>query len=276
MNNIKLIATDLDGTFLRNDRSVSPGNIEALHTLGSKNILRVVATGRNMKKVSEVIHSDVPFDYIVYSSGAGIYNWKDKKHIYTRNMKPESAGKLLSHFVKRRFNFCVFAAAPDNHNLWYHKGNNECREFNRYLEHHNSEAQPLPETLQINSELSQFMLIIPENEPEFANLKSEIESLCDEIRVIRSSSPVTGGYIWVEVFHHCVSKGYGVNFLCNMLDIHPKETCGIGNDYNDIDLLEFTACSFITANAPSEVRSRYTKAPSNEDDGFAAVVRSIL
>jgi hypothetical protein len=276
MNKIKLIATDLDGTFLKNDRSISSGNLEALHTLGSKNILRVVATGRNMQKVTEVIQTEVPFDYIVYSSGAGIYNWKDKKHIYTRNMKAESANKLLPHFVKNRYNFCAFAAVPDNHNLWYHKGNNLCSEFNSYLTYHNSDAKPLPASGQINEELSQFMLIIPEDEFTFINLRTEIESLCSEIRVIRSSSPVTSGFIWVEVFHQSVSKGYGVNYLCRMLDIHPAETCGIGNDYNDIDLLEFTACSFITENAPFEIKNRYTKVPSNEDDGFAAVVNSIL
>ncbi|MDD4144122.1 MAG: HAD-IIB family hydrolase [Prolixibacteraceae bacterium] len=276
MNDIKLVATDLDGTFLKNDRSISAGNLEALHALGSKNILRVVATGRNMQKVSEVIHSDVPFDFIVYSSGAGIYNWKDKKHIYTRNMKEKSANRLIVHFVNKKYSFYVFAAAPDNHNLWYHKGNSFCDEFNRYLSYHNSNAKPLPEGGRIKEELCQFMLIIPEDEHAFTNLKTEIESLCSEIRVIRSSSPVTSGFIWVEIFHHSVSKGYGVNFLCNMLDIHPDETCGVGNDYNDIDLLEFTACSFITENAPNEIRNRFIKVPSNEEDGFATVVRTIL
>ena len=36
MKNIKLVATDLDGTFLKNDRSISVANLEALHQLGEK------------------------------------------------------------------------------------------------------------------------------------------------------------------------------------------------------------------------------------------------
>ena len=51
---IKLVATDLDGTFLRNDKSVSDENMEALHWLGERGILRVIATGRNLKKTREV------------------------------------------------------------------------------------------------------------------------------------------------------------------------------------------------------------------------------
>jgi hydroxymethylpyrimidine pyrophosphatase-like HAD family hydrolase len=48
MKNIKLVATDLDGTFLKNDRTVSAANIDALHKLGEKQIVRVAATGRIM------------------------------------------------------------------------------------------------------------------------------------------------------------------------------------------------------------------------------------
>jgi len=276
MSNIKLIATDLDGTFLKNDRSISARNIEALHILGSKNICRVVATGRNMQKVNEVIHPGVPFDFIVYSSGAGIYNWKENVHIYTQNMSGESANKLIEHFVHKNYSFYAFAPAPDNHNLWYYKGLRDCNEFNFYLKSHNDFARPLPENIKIDNDICQFMLIIPEDENIFFHLKSEIESICSEIRVIRSSSPVTNGYIWVEVFHRSVSKGYGINILCNLLEIHPKETCGIGNDYNDIDLLEFTACSYITENAPAGIRNRFTVAPSNENDGFAEVICSLF
>jgi Cof subfamily protein (haloacid dehalogenase superfamily) len=276
MNNIKLIATDLDGTFLKNDRSISARNIEALHILGSKNIYRVVATGRNMQKVHEVIHRDVPFDFIVYSSGAGIYDWKDNVHIYTRNMSGESANKLIEHFVQKSYSFYAFAPAPDNHNLWYYRGLKDCKEFDLYLKSHNTFARSLPDNYKTDNDICQFLLIIPEDENIFSCLKSEIESICGEIRVIRSSSPVTNGFIWVEVFHRSVSKGFGMDILCKLLAIHPKETCGIGNDYNDIDLLEFTACSFITENAPAGIKNRFTVAPSNENDGFAEVISSLL
>lgn len=276
MKNIKLVATDLDGTFLKNDRSISPGNLEALHLLGSRNIIRVVATGRNMLKVLEVIQREVPFDYIVYSSGAGIYNWNEQKHIFKRNMRKDSANKLTDHFINKDYNFYAFEPAPHNHNLWYHRGKDECCEFNLYLALHSSHARPLPEKGRVDREMCQFMLIIPENDTTFAELKTEIESICSGIRVIRASSPVTKGYIWVEVFHRNVSKADGVKFICNMLCISHEHTLSIGNDYNDIDLLDFTACSYITGNAPSEIKDRYSSAPSNEEDAFASAVRSLL
>ena len=78
-----------------------------------------------------------------------------------------------------------------------------------------------------NSELCQFLVIIRENEDLFSHLKAEIESLCPEIRVIRASSPLTKGYIWIEVFHHSVSKGNGIDEICKRTGIKQTETMGL-------------------------------------------------
>ena len=72
---LKLVATDLDGTFLKNDRSISKENLDSLQSLGERGILRVVATGRNLKKTHEVITTHVPFDYIVFSSPSCVVNF---------------------------------------------------------------------------------------------------------------------------------------------------------------------------------------------------------
>jgi Cof subfamily protein (haloacid dehalogenase superfamily) len=276
MKNIKLVATDLDGTFLRNDRSIGAENLKALHLLGQKKIVRVVATGRNLRKVMEVIPAEVPFDYIVYSSGAGIYNWPEKKHIYHKNISRETSNLLTGYFREKDYNFYAFDEAPENHRLWYHRGKQECEEFNLYFSFHNSFSEQLPINREIKNGLCQFMLIIPEDEMKFASLKFEIEAQSAEIRVIRSSSPVTKGYIWVEVFHRDVSKGHGVSHLCNILGLQQDETFGIGNDYNDLDLLLFTAHSYLTENAPPEIKGIFSIVPSNENDAFAHAVQPLL
>ena len=276
MKNIKLVATDLDGTFLRNDRTISRRNLEALQQLGERGILRVAATGRNLRKVREVISDEVPFDYIVYSSGAGIFNWKEKQHIFHQNISPEPANLLSDFFRKKNYNYSVFAPAPENHKLWFHKGDEECEEFNRFFSFHDAWTEALPTNGYFNKGLCQFLLIIPEDEEIFSVLKKEIEVQSDQIRVIRSSSPVTHGYIWVEVFHHEVSKGQGVKHLCSLLSIPEEETAGVGNDYNDLDLLNFTAHSFIADNAPVQVKNWFCAVPSNEEDAFFHAVQPLL
>lgn len=274
--NIRLVATDLDGTFLKNDKTISPKNMEALHLLGDRNIIRVAATGRNIKKVQDVIDSEIPFDFVVYSSGAGIFDWQNQQHIYSRNITKNSVQKLLRFLIRRKLNFHAFFPTPENHQHWYFRGENPCEEFERYFSYNRSFACELDLNNLPETEMCQFLLIIPENEERYSVLKMEIEKVCNEIRVIRASSPITKGYIWAEVFHHSVSKGNGIRYICEILGIDNQLTVGIGNDYNDFDLLEFTAHSYLTENAPAEIKHLFPNVPSNENDAFAVAIQPIV
>jgi len=274
--NIRLVATDLDGTFLRNDHSISPGNMEMLHQLGKKDIVRVAATGRNLQKVRDVLHMQIPFDYVVYSSGAGVFDWKKQQHVCNQNITSVSAKKLINYLVEKKLNFNVYFPTPENHRFWHFRGETTCEEFERYLGFNAQNASELTINQLPESDFCQFLIIIPENENQFVSLKKNIESICGEIRVIRASSPVTKGFIWVEVFHHSVSKGNGVKHICNLLNINRNETLGLGNDYNDFDLLEFTNYSFLTENSPDEIKHLYPNVTSNENDAFYQVTQPIL
>jgi Cof subfamily protein (haloacid dehalogenase superfamily) len=276
MKNIKLIATDLDGTFLKNDQTISIKNLEALHNLGDAEIVRVAATGRNLHKAEQVLNKHIPFDFIVFSSGAGVFDWKNKKHIYNKNIEKKSSKKLINYFIEKKLNFHAFFPVPENHKHWYFRGENYCEEFERYFQFNNAFASEIKTDKIPDTNLCQFLLIIPEDKKEFEKLKNKIEAITPEIRVIRTSSPITKGYIWIEIFQKSVSKGNGVKHVCDLLNIKYTDTIGIGNDYNDLDLLDFTGYSFITENAPSDIFNLYKSAPSNENDAFAFISQPIL
>jgi hydroxymethylpyrimidine pyrophosphatase-like HAD family hydrolase len=80
----------------------------------------------------------------------------------------------------------------------------------------------------------------------------------------------------MEVFQQSVSKGNGIKHICEMLQIDRENTVGIGNDYNDFDLLEYTAHSFLTENAPDVIKNIYPNLPSNEEDAFSFAAQLIL
>ena len=80
----------------------------------------------------------------------------------------------------------------------------------------------------------------------------------------------------MEIFHQSVSKGNGVKFICDTLQIDHEHTLGIGNDFNDLDLLEFTNFSYIVENSPPELKERFLRALSNEESAFAKAVIKYL
>jgi Cof subfamily protein (haloacid dehalogenase superfamily) len=273
---LKLVATDLDGTFLKNDKSISAENIDTLHALGEKGILRVIATGRNLKKTIEVISPEIPFDYIVFSSGAGIYDRKNDKLLYHQNLNKEVVQQLADFLIRNDLNFHLFKPVPENHKCWYHRGSVPCTEFESYFEYHQSDAELLPTEQQIESEACQFLVVFPNNLDRFLTLKNDIENQFQEVKVVRTSSPLETGYIWMEIFHQSVSKGNGVKFVCDALKIEHEYTLGIGNDFNDLDLLEFTNYSYMVDNGPAEMKGRFLSARSNEESAFAWAIEKYL
>ena len=273
---LKLVATDLDGTFLKNDKSISAENIDTLHALGEKGILRVIATGRNLKKTIEVISPEIPFDYIVFSSGAGVYDRRNDKLLYHQNLNGEVVQQLADFLIANDLNFHLFMPVPENHKCWYHRGSIPCSEFESYFEYHQSDAELLPTEQQIASEACQFLVVFPNNLERFLSLKSTIENQFQEVKVVRTSSPLETGYIWMEIFHPLVSKGNGVKFVCDTLKIEHEYTLGIGNDFNDLDLLEFTNYSYIVENGPAEMKDHFLSAKSNEESAFARAIEKYL
>jgi Cof subfamily protein (haloacid dehalogenase superfamily) len=272
-NSIKLIATDLDGTFLKDDKSISSVDFKSLERLEEKGLLRVVATGRSMHKVKEVLPSETPFNYIVFSSGGGIYDWEKQQLLTSVQFKPETLSKLLSHLLSANINFYVFKPIPNNNQFCYHQGAGECREFDNYLHRHQGDYEKLSSN-NFPTEAGQIMAIIPHNEILFEQLKFELLSSIEGIKVIRTTSPVDPDFIWLEIFPEMVSKGHGIRWLCDQLGIEYTATVGIGNDFNDIDMLDFVGHPFILGNSPLSLHEKYTLVKvTNNQNGFSEALK---
>lgn len=269
---LKLVATDLDGTFLRNDKSISKENMDTLHALGERGILRVAATGRNLQKTREVIAGHVPFDYIVFSSGAGVYDCRKEELLFYRNIDKEMVRQIAAFLIEKDLNFHLFKAVPDNHQCWYYRGSVYCTEFEAYSGYNRNHSEPWPAGELLDVEACQFLVLFPNNYELFIRLKEELQALFTGIKVLRASSPLETGYIWMEIFHPSVSKGNGVKYLCDTLQIDHEHTLGIGNDFNDLDLLEFTRYSYLVDNSPHELKDRFLLTRSNEESAFAYAV----
>ena len=83
---MKAIITDLDGTILPSGGTISPQTLHALQTVGNRSIVRIVATGRTLFAARKFLTDDFPIDYLVFSSGAGIMEWKNKKILQAHHL----------------------------------------------------------------------------------------------------------------------------------------------------------------------------------------------
>jgi len=271
----EMVITDLDGTLLKRDRTISETDLETLNVLKEKRFVRVAATGRNIKKIEEVIKDISLFDYFIFSSGAGIMNCKNRKIEYVQNLSKDTANRLIQFFIKKEVAFFLFHAVPQNHLFWCSQKGEINPEYDRYYERNIGRMENLSDTDMIDTIACQFLVIL-RTADEFFKLKKDIENNFEDFKIIRASSPYDTGYTWMEIFNKNVSKGNAVKYLCDFLNVDNSNTLGIGNDYNDIDFLDFTSHSYMTKNCPEELKGKYQPAPTNDENAFSFCVSKYI
>jgi Cof subfamily protein (haloacid dehalogenase superfamily) len=85
----------------------------------------------------------------------------------------------------------------------------------------------------------------------------------------------------LDILPRGVSKGWALERLASRLAIDRKETMAIGDNWNDVRMLEWAGQGIVMANAAAELRTLaklrgWKQAPSNDDDGVAVVLENML
>lgn len=267
---LKVVVTDLDGTLLNSVGVANDLNVKVLHDLGKHNIVRVIATGRSLYSVNKVIAGDFPIDYIIFSSGAGIIRWSDKQIIHKRQLNQGETQKVINEFIELGLDFMVHDTIPHNHFFYYHTISSNNLDFYRRIEIYKAFCSPYISGVEFPNGATQLLAVLPNN----PNLYNAISIKFPDLKIIRTTSPLDGDSIWMEVFPLDVSKAYGISWLCtNEIFCDIKDIITIGNDFNDLDMLELTDISYVVKNAPIELRERYKVVPSNDENGFSAAVK---
>jgi len=269
---IKIVVTDLDGTLLPSMGEVSSRNYKCLEDLKESNITRVIATGRTLYSAMAVLPDDFPIDYLIFSSGAGIMNWENKQLIYSQQIDAKEVQELSQVLIDHKTDFMILDPIPLNHQFWYYQGGNKNSDFDRRLNLYKQFATPVGKIVDTRRDACQLLAILPNKEDWFEELKNKF----DDIKIIRATSPLDHESIWMEIFPLHISKGHGCEWLCKKLGLKAEDSFVIGNDYNDIDLLEWGKHSYVVDNAPKELKDKYKTTENVIRDGFAIAVEKTL
>lgn len=267
-----MIITDLDGTLLNSNDEISFQNIDTLNKLEKNGYCRVIATGRSVFSFRKVIPEGFPIDYLIFSTGAGVLNWQTNKLEYCNNLPAAHVTKISKVLKSKNLNFMVHKPAPNNHKFEYFTNTKILEDFDKRCKLYEKYSELKKYSEDYTGEACQFLTIFDKIDNTFTEI---IEDL-NEFKVIRATSPLGGNYIWMEIFPKNVSKGKTIEWLCKHLDVNPQNTLGIGNDYNDIDMLEFTHKSSVVKNAPEQLKSRYNVVESNNNNGFSQAVSNFI
>ncbi|SEH05430.1 HAD-IIB family hydrolase [Candidatus Venteria ishoeyi] len=266
-----IVFTDLDGTLLNSQSECSSKDYETLVSLKSKNIIRVAATGRSLYSAHKVLSPEFPIDYLIFSSGAGIMDWQHKKILLSRKLISEQVISISNTLKENNVDFMLHYPIPENHHFVYYSTGKENADFERRIEIYKAFAEPMFLSVETFGAACQFIAIIPND----VDLYNRIAQQFPDVKVIRATSPLDHKSIWIEIFPTTVSKGLAAKWLCEYLQIGSLTSLSLGNDYNDIDMLNFTASSFVVENAPEDLKNKYPVCGHHNKSGFSEVIGKI-
>jgi hydroxymethylpyrimidine pyrophosphatase-like HAD family hydrolase len=254
-----LLVCDLDGTLLMHGEPFDARDVQTLQALGAKGAVRVIATGRALATARKVIPAEFPIDYLVFSSGAGILDWRSQELLVSHTLQPAETELAVQTFLAHEIDFMVHAPIPGQHIFHFHRTGRLNPDFERRLARYAADGRVF-ERSAARSPASQLLAVSPSGDPAepFETLRHELPGLS----VIRATSPLDSHSIWIEVFGPEVSKSQAAAWIARTRSIAREDAWAIGNDYNDWDLLRWAGRAAVVQDAPATMRAEFVSVRS--------------
>ncbi len=268
---IKLLVLDIDGTIAGHSNTISAGVKQAIIAAQARGIQVAIATGR-MYRSALRFHQDIGSTLpLMAYQGAWIQDPITQKIHRHCAVSREIAHQLLDYFEQPELRSLLSVHFYINDQLYVRE---LTRETQIYAER--SGIIPIPV-----GDLRQALT----NEP------TKILALCDDTDVIdkllgnlrRQYTPAelyltTSVATFFEATNASVNKGTAVRYLAEeLLGLQLANVMAIGDNFNDVEMLESVGLGVAMGNAPTGVQAiAQWIAPSVEEDGAAVAIEKFL
>jgi len=292
---VRLVAIDLDGTLLASfSQEISRRNIKALKAAQDVGITVAIATGRRMAYAAPLLEdlglrADMP---MIASNGAVIRTLSGEPidHFCLEARVARGLCALLRGFGSLVFTFDRrgrgelvmedLEEAQGRMALWV-EANRDAIEIVKPLELALNGALDGKLTGGVDrGDPIQGMVAGGLNRMKEAEAALKASEWRDECECVRTEYPARDLAI-LDLLPRGVSKGASLERLAARLGVGRAETMAIGDNWNDVDMLEWAGQAVIMGNASRELRAMaktngWKQAPSNDHNGVAVVLEAVI
>lgn len=269
----KMIAVDMDGTLLKDNKEVSEANREAIRKACEMGVKIVVCTGRiftSAKAYAKLIGSIAP---IIASNGAYIREKDKENSVYEKTLEKDKLLKVVKIAKENGF----FPHIYTTNTIYTEKlifSSKNYATWNESLAEKDRVIIEIVENLEehiIEGKRNYFKAVVMCDDIE--KLKWLRNKILEETEVaIMSSVPNN-----IEITAYGTSKGEGVKILADFYGISREEVICIGDNENDISMIEYAGLGVAMANSAEDVKeiADYIT-DTNENDGVAKVIEAFI
>ena len=257
----RLVATDLDGTLVRSDGTVSERSRDVLTALDRRGVPVVIVTGRPMRWLTELLPVVGGHGLVIVSNGAAVYDVARGEARDVRGIEPR-AGLALAERILTAVPGAAFAIESVSgivHEPAF-AGPDEVPD--------GTAVGPLREVW-VEPALK-VLVRHPRLDP--GELQQAVTVAVGDLATPTWSMPGL-----VEISATGVTKATALAALAEELAIPAADVVAFGDMPNDVPMLRWAGASYAVANAhPDAVAAATHAAPANDDDGVATVLAGLF
>ena len=271
----KLFVADIDGTLLNDHKELSAKDIQTIKKLQDAGIKFAVATGRHDSMIKSYLkHLDLRVPVI--SCNGAVVREPFSDQIFLAEKLPKELSLQIIDICKEKgagFHIygyqSIFGEKLNHKMLYYHN-------LNKTLP---SDEQT---KLVVVSDCKDIVINEPEPLYKFLILSDESRDLLDIIEYLSETGGLTvtrSMPLLCDVMKEGVTKAYALQKLSESLGIKRIEIAAIGDQLNDIDLIEYAGLGIAVANAEDALKQKadiVTNATNNENAVSEAIERFLL
>ncbi|MCI5775615.1 MAG: Cof-type HAD-IIB family hydrolase [Aerococcus sp.] len=267
---IELVAVDMDGTTLTNDKQMTAYNKRVLQEVRAAGVKVVICTGRAITGVERYI-DELGFDgddeYIIVQNGAATYRLSDYQLLDGHTISKEGVQSVLS-FVDQIQGQNIIAMSERD---FYYTGNT--LDDRMAFEANTLRMHTIPTSVdQIATRDDLYKLLVVGEERDIDAIEHRVpQDVHDVVRVIRSLPEL------MEFIPVGIDKSYALKRLSKQLNIAPENIFAIGDEHNDVEMLEFAGTSVAMGNAnPVAKRAADHITDTNENSGMGKALEKYV
>ncbi|ADU67339.1 sugar-phosphatase [Pantoea sp. At-9b] len=266
---IKLIAIDMDGTLLNPYHQITPAVKSAIARARDKGVAIVLATGRpfvGVERYLQELDLQQPGQYCISNNGALVQRADTGESVAEVTLSFDDF--LYVEQLARELG--VHFHAFDHASLY--TPNKDISEYTI----HEASLTGIPVRYRAVAEMdpaTRFPKLMMIDKP--ALLDKAIAAL--PVRARDSYTILKSAPYYLEILDPRVNKGYGVKMLAEKLGLQPAEVMTIGDQENDLAMIEYAGTGVAMGNAIDSVKSIaqfITK--TNAEDGVAYAIEELV
>ena len=277
---IKLLASDIDGTIIDNDNQISPYNLEAIRKLNNKNVNFTLCTGKTYFMVKDFC-KQMNGGYGLFGNGTQIINLKTGKEIIRNTLNQKDVIDCIDIANKNNLHIHIYIE-----NKIVSQGSLKYMAYRNYKLYKENISFDVVDDLKqyININNPSILKLIISAEKDLGNIRKEIlNSQNLAVMQIRKYNEykdkiIDKEYEYLDIVPKCVNKYNSLKQLCDYLNIQKDEVMAIGDNMNDVGMIENAGIGVAIGGSYEEVikKASYVTKNSAKDGGFAEAVYKFI